>query len=237
MFPYNQLPATSSITSSVGKILIDAQSRAGTNSEAGSEVASEAAKMVFGGGLRSALSNPANSPFTNIKQSANPRASAKSRASVKFADEEGKPESESGRDEQDKPRLVDEATEMDGPGDGEEKKVKNTRKHSNRNRQSDEMLDISADLQTEVGSNIDIYSDDDDDIDDSGNEADIDTISDGLTLPPLSRMTNHIPTKEEMQREFARKLSERLVQSAMLAGAKDNITAMVILLPGCGISN
>ncbi len=30
-------------------------------------------------------------------------------------------------------------------------------------------------------------------------------------------------------------MSERLVHAAIMAGAKDNITATVVLLPGCGL--
>ena len=61
----------------------------------------------------------------------------------------------------------------------------------------------------------------------------MDTYTEGITLPesyasaPISR--------EEVQREFARAMAERLVQAALLAGAKDNITATVVLLPGCGL--
>ncbi|CAH1789884.1 unnamed protein product [Owenia fusiformis] len=90
-----------------------------------------------------------------------------------------------------------------------------------------------CDLQTEVGSQI--YVSDDEREDDSGNEGDIDTCTDFVSIPAHSRLTGIIPTKAELHREFSRMISERLVQAALLAGAKDNITAMVIMLPGCGL--
>ena len=245
MFPYNQMPPTSSITSSVGKILIDEQSRVSTRSDVtrsdgGSDVASEAARMemVFGGGNHGDRKSAggggitASSPLTNMRQNAqnnNNRESAKSRTSVTFAEDGIQEEIISGNHDN-----GEEAVDEQGDRGSGNKRKKITKKRS-----SDNIDEQMVDMQTEIGSNFDIYSDEeegDDFLDDSGNEADIDTISDGLTLPSASRMADHVPTREEMQREFARKLSERLVQSAMLAGAKDNITAMVILLPGCGLT-
>ncbi|XP_019618247.1 PREDICTED: protein phosphatase 2C-like domain-containing protein 1 isoform X1 [Branchiostoma belcheri] len=44
-----------------------------------------------------------------------------------------------------------------------------------------------------------------------------------------------MPTKREMYCNLAKLMAERLVQSALLAGSKDNITVMVVLLPGCKI--
>ena len=87
---------------------------------------------------------------------------------------------------------------------------------------------IHADMQTEVGSRID------GDFNDEDYEADIDTFTDGLTLCE-SALSGRVPTKEEMQRDYAKTMAERLVQAALLAGTKDNITVMVVLLPGCGI--
>ena len=82
-------------------------------------------------------------------------------------------------------------------------------------------------MQTEAGSHFGNFSDED-----SGNEADIDTNTDILSMRSGER---HVTTKEGVQRECAKLLSERLVQAALLAGARDNITVMVVLLPGCGL--
>ena len=87
------------------------------------------------------------------------------------------------------------------------------------------------DLRTEIGSQ-DGFSDNDDE---SGNEADIDTCIDQYTLPALSRMSIALPSRDEIHREFAKVLAERLVQAAILAGSKDNASAVVVLLPGCGL--
>ena len=65
------------------------------------------------------------------------------------------------------------------------------------------------------------------------NEDDLDTYTEGITLPE-SHLLAAI-TREEVQREFARAMAERLVHAALLTGAKDNITVMVVLLPGCGL--
>ena len=65
------------------------------------------------------------------------------------------------------------------------------------------------------------------------NEDDLDTYTEGITLPE-SHLFAAI-TREEVQREFACAMAERLVHAALLTGAKDNITVMVVLLPGCGL--
>ncbi len=67
----------------------------------------------------------------------------------------------------------------------------------------------------------------------AGNEGDVDTYTDIMTMPG-SRLSVSI-TRDEIHREFARAMSERLVHAAIMAGAKDNITATVVLLPGCGL--
>ena len=85
-----------------------------------------------------------------------------------------------------------------------------------------------ADLVTETGSQMENFSDDE-----SGNDGDLDTITE-YTLPEdFSAM--RIPTREELHREYARVLSNRLTQAAIMAGSRNNITVMVILLPGCGL--
>jgi hypothetical protein len=78
----------------------------------------------------------------------------------------------------------------------------------------------------ENASMMDNYSDDE-----SGNEGDVDT----SYTENVSRVLGGIPTREELQREYARYLAERLVQAALLAGARNNITATIVLLPGCGL--
>ena len=91
----------------------------------------------------------------------------------------------------------------------------------------------AEDLKTEVGSTIEADNSDNE----SGNEADVETYGDFLSLPSNSRLSNYNPTmtRGQFHREFSRTMAEHLVQAALLAGAKDNITVMVILLPGCGI--
>ncbi|BFZ21729.1 hypothetical protein BsWGS_24768 [Bradybaena similaris] len=42
-------------------------------------------------------------------------------------------------------------------------------------------------------------------------------------------------TKEDRRKELSRAMAEHLTQAAILAGAKDNITVVVVLLPACGI--
>ena len=90
---------------------------------------------------------------------------------------------------------------------------------------------IDHDMQTEIGSR---HGDED-----SGNEADVDTCIDNMSPFPgtISRisMTGGPLTKEQVQRNQAKMMAEHLVQAALLAGAKDNISVMVVLLPGCGL--
>lgn len=87
------------------------------------------------------------------------------------------------------------------------------------------------DLKTEVGSHINDFDDE------SGNEADVETYGDYLSIPAFSRMSQMNPnqSRDAFHREFAKVMAEHLVQAALQAGAKDNITVMVTLLPGCGL--
>lgn len=89
------------------------------------------------------------------------------------------------------------------------------------------------DMQTEVGSR---HGDQDED---SGNEADVDTYLENMSPFPgtISRIsvTGGPVTKEQVQRNQAKLMAEHLVQAALLAGAKDNVSVMVVLLPGCGL--
>ncbi|XP_022098391.1 protein phosphatase 2C-like domain-containing protein 1 [Acanthaster planci] len=72
---------------------------------------------------------------------------------------------------------------------------------------------------------------------DDGNEADVETLTELHTIYAQSRLQEAEEqgsrTEHEMYRNLAQQMSERLVQSALLAGSRDNITVMVILLPGC----
>ncbi|XP_033728301.1 LOW QUALITY PROTEIN: protein phosphatase 2C-like domain-containing protein 1 [Pecten maximus] len=88
------------------------------------------------------------------------------------------------------------------------------------------------DMLPEIGSHV-MHSDDED----SGNDADIETVTDILSIPAFSRLSNYGRTlsREHIQREFAKTMAEHLIQAALLAGAKDNITVTVVLLAGCGL--
>ena len=89
---------------------------------------------------------------------------------------------------------------------------------------------VEEDLKTENGSHVGPFEEE------SGNEADVDTIGDFMSLPTNSRLSfNPSMTREHLQRDLSKTMAEHLVQAALLAGAKDNITVMVILLPGCGV--
>ncbi|XP_048772728.1 protein phosphatase 2C-like domain-containing protein 1 isoform X3 [Ostrea edulis] len=90
---------------------------------------------------------------------------------------------------------------------------------------------LDEDMKTENGSHVGPYDEE------SGNEADVETYGDFLSLPSNSRLSNYNPslTRDQFQRDLSRTMAEHLVQAALLAGAKDNTTAMVILLPGCGV--
>ncbi|XP_063412783.1 protein phosphatase 2C-like domain-containing protein 1 isoform X2 [Mytilus trossulus] len=88
-----------------------------------------------------------------------------------------------------------------------------------------------ADLKTEIGSHMG------DSDGESGNEADIETYGDYLSIPAFSRMSTINPnhTRDTYHREFAKVMAEHLVQAALQAGARDNITVTIALLPGCGL--
>ncbi|XP_069107456.1 protein phosphatase 2C-like domain-containing protein 1 isoform X2 [Argopecten irradians] len=88
------------------------------------------------------------------------------------------------------------------------------------------------DMLPEMGSHV-MHSDDED----SGNDADIETVTDILSIPAFSRLSNYgrALSREHIQREFAKTMAEHLIQAALLAGAKDNITVTVVLLAGCGL--
>ena len=76
------------------------------------------------------------------------------------------------------------------------------------------------DMTTEVGSHADGMSED----------GDIDTYTE-ISLPEQGPAG----TREEMLRHFSRAMAERLTQAALLAGSRNNISVMVLLLPGCGL--
>ena len=82
-----------------------------------------------------------------------------------------------------------------------------------------------GDMQPEVGSQVQS------EVGESGNEADVET--DFVTISTRSRLSVQQLNNEHSQRELAKAMSERLVQAALLAGSKDNITVMVVLLPAC----
>ncbi|XP_023931873.1 protein phosphatase 2C-like domain-containing protein 1 [Lingula anatina] len=86
------------------------------------------------------------------------------------------------------------------------------------------------DMRTEIGSNTGYESGHE-----SGEEGDVESMTDLLSMPGQSGRSSFALTREDIQRDFAKVMSERLVHAALLAGAKDNITAMVILFPGCGL--
>lgn len=83
-----------------------------------------------------------------------------------------------------------------------------------------------SDLNTNVGSRNSTIS---------GNDVDIETSAELMTLYSRLHLGQYPPSKDEHLREFAKVLSERLVQAALMAGARENITALVVLLPGCGL--
>ena len=55
------------------------------------------------------------------------------------------------------------------------------------------------------------------------------------SVKPSSTNMSTTPTPQMFQRDLARTMAERLVQSAILAGARDNISVTVVLLPGAGV--
>lgn len=58
-----------------------------------------------------------------------------------------------------------------------------------------------------------------------------------LSLPDFSegRESTTPAAESEPRKELAKLMSEYLTQAALLAGAKENVTVMVVLLPACGI--
>ncbi|XP_033101576.1 protein phosphatase 2C-like domain-containing protein 1 [Anneissia japonica] len=70
---------------------------------------------------------------------------------------------------------------------------------------------------------------------DDGNDADIETLTELHTIYTQSQLSLYHPTEKELYRNLAKNMSERLVQSALLAGSRDNISVIVILLPACKI--
>ena len=90
-----------------------------------------------------------------------------------------------------------------------------------------ETLKIHADLKTEAGSQFG------------------DTEDPSLSLPGDHDMValpihSHLKlggqgSVEDRRRELARAMAEHVVQAALLAGSRNNISVMVILLPGCGL--
>ncbi len=116
-----------------------------------------------------------------------------------------------------------------------------TRRHSEKKSSNEGASDvgsrIKADSSAEVTSHKDlgvnvnleetVYSDDDIALE----EEDV-LLSNLVTSSPIA---NRPLTVEEQRRGLAQRLAERLVQAALLGGAKDNITVMVSLLPGYDI--
>ena len=91
----------------------------------------------------------------------------------------------------------------------------------------EETLNVPADLKTEAGSQ---YGDMEDPS--LGLPGDQDMV----TLPVHSQL--HLGSQgsvKERRRELAQLMAEHLVQAALLAGSRNNITVMVALLPGCGV--
>ncbi|KAL5006051.1 hypothetical protein ScPMuIL_017209 [Solemya velum] len=68
-----------------------------------------------------------------------------------------------------------------------------------------------------------------------GNEAELETIDD--MSRPFSHLSQYcdISSRDQIQRDVAKKMAEHLVQAALLAGAKDNLTVMVAILPGSAL--
>ena len=59
---------------------------------------------------------------------------------------------------------------------------------------------------------------------------------DYVSVPVHSQVEQEIPkTPQDFRREKAKEMAEQLTQAALLAGSKNNITVMVLLLPGCGM--
>ncbi|XP_072180784.1 protein phosphatase 2C-like domain-containing protein 1 [Diadema setosum] len=92
----------------------------------------------------------------------------------------------------------------------------------------EEFNDDVASVKTDFESMISALCED-------GNEADIDTLTEMHTLYTKSRLSEGLGAvdKKEEYRMMAQTVSERLVQSALLAGSQDNVTVMAVLLDGC----
>ena len=84
------------------------------------------------------------------------------------------------------------------------------------------------DLRTEAGSHIGSCEES------SEHDGDIEH-EDNLSIPIHSRPSSCAPSQDDVRREYAKSMAEHLVQAALLGGSKNNITVMVILLPGSGL--
>ncbi|KAK7507422.1 hypothetical protein BaRGS_00001357 [Batillaria attramentaria] len=89
------------------------------------------------------------------------------------------------------------------------------------------ILTIAADLKTEAGSHM---GDAEEQL--LTERGDVDMVS--LPVHTSLQLEGH-GSVEEQRRELARNMAECLVQAALLAGSRSNVTVMVALLPGCGI--
>ena len=92
-----------------------------------------------------------------------------------------------------------------------------------------DLLTIEVDLKTEVGSRTG-HDDDDDDVK-------LTADGDHVSIPVHSDFSSvrGEMTHEEVKRDLARCMAEHLVQAALLAGSRDNISVMVVTFPGCGV--
>jgi len=87
---------------------------------------------------------------------------------------------------------------------------------------------IIADLNTEIGSQKSETTNDQSLFCDLG--------EDYISMPVHSEVEEDVPkTPQDFRREKAKEMAEQLTQAALLAGSKNNITVMVLLLPGCGM--
>lgn len=89
-------------------------------------------------------------------------------------------------------------------------------------RRDDEIMSQHTDFESMISALLE---------NDDGDEADIETLTEMHTIYAKSQLSEK-PSEEERLRLLAEKASKRLVQAAIMAGARDNITAMVVLLPG-----
>ena len=98
------------------------------------------------------------------------------------------------------------------------------------------------DMQTELGSECDeaIVSEVNSENNETVSLAEFETAN-----PNLARYTSTIDhpnlnddsSVELTDTKLARTMAERLVQAALLAGSRNNITAMVVIFPGCKYKN